>query len=155
MGGRLAGLRLRIICRLQQMCQGRYSHKRIDHRVQERKRATVKQEPERHGADPVRGWNSQPWRGGEPQYWEPDRELSPLAEGTTFSPQRTAGASEGAYIDSGWHCSCYSPKLNRARALPPLSPENHLGCVAWILNPQITRAPWACPHLYIIKCFVY
>lgn len=35
------------------------------------------------------------------------------------------------------------------------TPRARAGCAAWIIDPQITRAPWACPHLYRIKCFVY
>lgn len=80
------------------------------------------------------------WRSLEPNLGQWGRSVQ--ANGTG-SPQWTWGA-EGTL--AAWLLRLRKgayPGIT-ARSVPP-RPE----------DSQLSRAPWACPHLYRIKCFVY
>ncbi|KAB1263902.1 hypothetical protein Cadr_000020189 [Camelus dromedarius] len=73
----------------------------------------------REDSDPVSGWNPQPWG--------PDRELSSLGEGPTFSPQGTAGAPDGVSVGSGLHCSSCSPETQGTARSEPREQSGRCG----------------------------
>lgn len=75
--------------------------------------------------------------------------LPPLGR-APLSPQRNPKAPKGL-------CRLWLPlqprtQLGRETAR---SGPGAIGLCGSDVDPQITRAPWACPHLYRIKCFVY
>lgn len=117
--------------------------------MREEKKSYVKQEAARLSPDPARCWNPILGKG------EPGRKSSLLREG--LLSQRTQGCLRVGIAPTAVSDSTRpgkGPSTGKLLALPLQAQSNQRG-VAWITDPQIIRVPWACPHLYRIKCFVY